>query len=133
MDLLGDFLTDRCVLEPEATVSTGDLYASYTDWAQQAGEKPMSQKALGGHLTERGFDKGRTKQERQWRGIRLRGSLEPEQVTDVTDRRAGDPCSGEFSTNARDGEDYRNQRHRLSPASPAAQEDPPEWVTGATE
>jgi len=124
MDILGDFLADRCVLEPGAAVSAGDLYDSYTDWAQKTGEKPMSQKALGGHLTERGFEKSRSRHQRQWRGIRLRGLAEPESVTEVTDTRVSDPSFQELSTIARDGESYRNQRHQPSLTSPAGQEDP---------
>jgi len=124
MDLLGDFLADRCVLEPDAAVAASDLYASYADWTPKTGEKPMSQKALGAHLTERGFDKTRSRPERQWRGVRLRGSMEP--VTDVTDR---DASPGNFMTTTAREESYRNQRHHPSRVT----DDTPGWVTGATE
>jgi putative DNA primase/helicase len=115
MDLLGDFLADRCVIEQAASVLTGDLYAAYTDWAQNNGEKPMSQKALGGHLTERGFDQTRTKQERLWRGIRLRGPMELE----VTDQGVGDGYSREFSTTRGNRDGFQKTRHHPSSVTDA--------------
>jgi putative DNA primase/helicase len=78
MDLLADFLGDRCIVDPMASVTAADLYAAYLDWAQQAGEKPLSQKALGGYLRERGFEQIRTGALRGWVGLRLREPLEPE-------------------------------------------------------
>ncbi len=81
-------------------------------------------------LTERGFDKTRTRAERQWRGIRLRGSLEPDPVTEVT---GCDPAPRDFSTTPPHGESYRNRRHDPSVASPSDTERLPEWVTGAKE
>ena len=55
-----------------------DLYAAYVDWAEEVGEKVLSQKALGGYLRERGFEPVRTATVRGWVGVRLRGPMEPD-------------------------------------------------------
>ena len=47
MDTLGDFLAERCLLEPRATVTAADLYDAYTDWAKKAGENPDYQDRVG--------------------------------------------------------------------------------------
>jgi putative DNA primase/helicase len=55
-DVLGDFLTECCVLAPGASVGASELYRAYTKWAEENGEKnPLSQTAFGLSLTERGF------------------------------------------------------------------------------
>ena len=60
MDIMADFLTDRCIIAPGATASAKELYAAYTSWAEAIGEKrPLSQTALGIALTERGFERRR--------------------------------------------------------------------------
>lgn len=76
MDPLADFFADRCVLDPAAHVPAADLYSNYTDWAKHAGETPLSQKALAGHLVDRGCIAGKKKGERGWTGLRLRGLLD---------------------------------------------------------
>jgi putative DNA primase/helicase len=76
MDPLGDFFGDRCLLDPAAHVTAADLYSNYTDWAKHAGETPLSQKALAGHLIDRGCIAGKKKGERAWTGLRLRGLLD---------------------------------------------------------
>jgi putative DNA primase/helicase len=58
MDVLADFLAECCIVDTGASVLARDLYNSYTKWAEDNGEKrPLSQRAFGGSLTERGFDR----------------------------------------------------------------------------
>ncbi len=75
MDVLGDFIEDRCVVGGAASVSAKDLYATYHQWCEDSGEKPMTQKAMGLRLAERGFDSARmgNKRTRTWIGIGLMG------------------------------------------------------------
>lgn len=70
MDVLADWLQDRCVIEPDAECYSGDLYQSYKAWCDAAGEKPKSQKWLAMRLSERGFQttKG-SKGKRKWIGV----------------------------------------------------------------
>ena len=56
MDILGEFIASRCVVVPGASVQSSELYKTYTDWAEETGEKrPLSQTAFGISLTQRGF------------------------------------------------------------------------------
>ena len=41
----------------EYTYQAIALYKAYHNWAQSAGEIPLSQKRFGGGMTERGFNK----------------------------------------------------------------------------
>ena len=71
-DPLSDFLADCCITGKTLTATAYDLYAAYLRWAQENGERPLSQKSFGGRLTERGFDHYRTGAKRKWFGLGLR-------------------------------------------------------------
>lgn len=71
MDVLGEFLDSRCVIDSRRSVTAKDLYAAYRGWADEAGERSISQKALGGRLAERGFERVKTRDGWTWRGIAL--------------------------------------------------------------
>lgn len=43
-DLIGEFLRDRCIVHPDAMVSSIHLYYSYKDWAKDAGVRSMNEK-----------------------------------------------------------------------------------------
>jgi len=78
MDILGDFLRDRCVLEPSAQVAAGELFQAYEAWSHSAGEKALSGRAFGLRLKDRGFLPVRIghAQMRGWGGLRLRSLLD---------------------------------------------------------
>lgn len=60
MDVMADFLAERCFLAPGASATAEELYSTYTKWSEDAGEKrPMSQRSFGMALTERGFQRRR--------------------------------------------------------------------------
>jgi putative DNA primase/helicase len=72
MDVLGPFLEECCVIGKVRCVASNDLYAAYTKWCQESGEHPISQKALGERLKERGCVPGKGSQGRRtWRGLGL--------------------------------------------------------------
>jgi putative DNA primase/helicase len=79
-DALAPFLNEQCVTGAEAgadaETSKAALYADYTGWCAQSGEKPMSKVELGKALKERGFTDGRSGEERFWRGILLRAAMD---------------------------------------------------------
>lgn len=78
MDVLGQFITDRCVLEAVAEITSGELYEAYTAWAAQTHEKPLNKKGFGLRLGERdAIEKNDTKAARGWRGLRLRRPDDP--------------------------------------------------------
>jgi putative DNA primase/helicase len=60
MDVLGDFISECCIVTPGASAAATDLYKNYTSWADENGEKrPFSQKVFGITLAERGFERTR--------------------------------------------------------------------------
>jgi putative DNA primase/helicase len=70
-DLLGDFLDDRCTVSARAADTSKHLYDAYRPWCEEAGEKPMTKRAFGMALRERGFEPYRTTTERGYRGVRV--------------------------------------------------------------
>jgi putative DNA primase/helicase len=72
MDVLATFLAECCAVGKGLRVPASELYAAYVGWCGDAGERAMSQRALGAALTERGFTPGRTEAARLWRGLALR-------------------------------------------------------------
>jgi putative DNA primase/helicase len=72
IDVITEFLQERCITGPEKKVSKGDLYAEYAGWCTQMGEQPVNPRAFALALQEQGFTPGRTNAERFWQGIALR-------------------------------------------------------------
>ncbi|MCG6533420.1 MAG: phage/plasmid primase, P4 family [Syntrophales bacterium LBB04] len=71
-DILAAFLSECCVLSPQATATAKDLYQAYTTWCQENGEANETQTSLGKRLAERGFCRVRITGGRiQWKGIGL--------------------------------------------------------------
>ncbi len=53
MDTFSDFIDERCLIDPAASVAAGDLYRTYCQWADSNGEKPLGQRWFGLRLSER--------------------------------------------------------------------------------
>jgi putative DNA primase/helicase len=75
MDVVGAFLADRCVLDPNARVHSTDLYSSYSHWCEKNDERPISPRSLGLRLKELGFKHERTASYRIWLGLDRKGLL----------------------------------------------------------
>ena len=71
-DPLRDWLDGACVLAPEAVTAVADLRSSYENWCEQAGDRPISGRAFGNALRQRGCEPERTANQRAWSGIRLK-------------------------------------------------------------
>jgi putative DNA primase/helicase len=71
MDILKDFLESCCIEKAEAEAKVSDLYAAYVAWCEANGERPLTQRAFGMKLSERGLGQRRTKVARYWVGIGL--------------------------------------------------------------
>jgi putative DNA primase/helicase len=69
MDVLGAFVADRCVLDPDAREKSTDLYSAYSYWCEKNDERPMCPRMLGMRLKERGFKQERTNSYRTWLGL----------------------------------------------------------------
>lgn len=75
-DVLGEFLKARCYINTQARARASELYANYIQWAEENRERhPLSAKAFGARMTERGFVRF-TSNGTFYRGI---GLLAPEQ------------------------------------------------------
>ena len=76
-DAVGRFLAERCIAAAEKRATAGEMYDAYAAWCAATGEEPMSKKAVGQRLGERGFVQGRGSGGiRTWRGIGLGPALE---------------------------------------------------------
>lgn len=72
MDILAQFLDERCIVNPLAKVKAGDLYKAYVEWCEGNGERPLSQRNFGMRLAERGFERRKsTGGLFRWSGIGL--------------------------------------------------------------
>jgi putative DNA primase/helicase len=75
-DVIGQFLDECCVIGEGFTEASGLLYLEYRGWEEKhIGEKPLSIRAWGDILEEKGFPRYRTKSERGHRGLRKRNYL----------------------------------------------------------
>ena len=71
-DTLGDFIEEKCVIDPDESLEAGLLYETFTAWCKANGEEPLSQKSFGTQLHERGFQPIKQKGRRRWAGLHLR-------------------------------------------------------------
>jgi putative DNA primase/helicase len=73
MDVLGDFLADRCFRGERLQVGKDELYKAYQMWSEEAGEKTETKRKFGMLLKERGIEDGRNPErtKRIWKGIGL--------------------------------------------------------------
>lgn len=78
-DILGWFLDERAIVEPNVWVAASELYAAFQAWAKEHGEEVLSAKAFSQALVER---KGIKRQRQGGTGNRgFRGVRLPEPVT----------------------------------------------------
>lgn len=71
MDILADFVTDKCVLGDGEHELNGMLYAGYVEWAKSSGLNPTSHKGFTRAMKLRGFVQSRDDGPKVWSGIRL--------------------------------------------------------------
>jgi P4 family phage/plasmid primase-like protien len=71
MDVMADFIDERCVLGADETEDAGLLYGKFREWSGASGEGAVTQKKFGAQLRERGFEAGKKRGSRCWFGLRL--------------------------------------------------------------
>jgi len=80
MDMLRDFLDEKCLVGPGLSATAADLYKTYSEWAKDAGldkKERLYQRSFGLALGEQGFIKDRgTGGLRLWRGLGLRSPVD---------------------------------------------------------
>lgn len=71
MDIVGQFVEDRCSLTRRAQVTAKALYAAYRKWAEESGEHAVNQRRFGLAMVERGFNKSKERGGIVYHGIEL--------------------------------------------------------------
>jgi len=71
MDILGDWIADCAIEEPDCRTLVRDLYGSYQVWCMESGHHPFSKKRFSQKLDERGFERSKTGEGRNFIGLRL--------------------------------------------------------------
>ncbi|GBU28530.1 hypothetical protein R84B8_02089 [Treponema sp. R8-4-B8] len=71
MDVIGNFIKERCVKDGGITIRIRDLYRAYADWCEENKEHAVSERFFTMRLKEMGFVQGRTAEMRFWTGIGL--------------------------------------------------------------
>jgi len=74
MDIIADFIDERCIVKPYAKAKVSDVYKAYIEWCEVNGEKSLNRRAFGDRLRERGFNsrKGGHDGIYMWEGIGMR-------------------------------------------------------------
>jgi len=117
MDIMADWIAECCVVTPQAQATPSALYASYAQWCEAAGERPLTMKSFSLRLQERGFDAARTSRQRLFKGIGLLASDSGDGLDPVT---GSDGFSGisTYNVNIRD---YAGSpvttRHQVEPVT----------------
>lgn len=71
MDVLGQFLEERCTVRQHAQVTAKALYRAFKVWADQSGEHVVNQTRFGLAMAERGFTRKRTNTGYVYSGLEL--------------------------------------------------------------
>lgn len=70
-DTLGRFVSERCMVNPNAHVKARDLYSAYVQWCNSGGEHAVTEKDFAKSMEVRGQAKARSKTGQIYRGIGL--------------------------------------------------------------
>lgn len=73
MDVVQRFVDERCRVSMMSAVGSTDLYTAYKEWAQNGGERPMTQTRFGRRMGDLGFesDTGGGRGRKQYPGLNL--------------------------------------------------------------
>jgi putative DNA primase/helicase len=72
-DVVGQFLTECCTVDPADRVKASELFGAYRAWSERGAMKVMTQNDFGADMTERGFERF-TNNGTYYRGIGLRAT-----------------------------------------------------------
>ncbi|MDF2800381.1 MAG: phage/plasmid primase, family [Anaerocolumna sp.] len=72
MDTLKDFLEDCCIVNPLARIDNTELWAAYTEWCDENGERgKLGRKTFKSKLESKGIRQERDSRSRYWVGLKL--------------------------------------------------------------
>jgi putative DNA primase/helicase len=74
MDVIGNFLKERCIQRKDVTIRIRELYKAYAyaDWCDDNKEHAVSERFFTMRLKDMGFEQSRTAEARFWTGLALR-------------------------------------------------------------
>jgi putative DNA primase/helicase len=72
MDVIGNFIRERCVQEAGSSIRARELFKCYQDWCDENNEHACSERFLGLRLKELGLEQKRLSDGRYWKGIRVK-------------------------------------------------------------
>lgn len=71
-DIIAEFIEEKCFECADCSITSKELYAAYSEWAIENKEQPISKKAFGRKLEEKGYKHYRSSKGRGWKGIGLK-------------------------------------------------------------
>jgi putative DNA primase/helicase len=72
MDIIGNFIRERCVQGTEGSIRARELFKNYQDWCIDNNEHAVSERFFGLRLKELGFEQKRSNDGRYWQGVQLK-------------------------------------------------------------
>ncbi|GHU68900.1 hypothetical protein FACS189450_00680 [Spirochaetia bacterium] len=72
MDVIGNFIRERCAQGPGASIRARELFKCYQDWCDDNNEHACSERFLGLRLKELGLEQKRLADGRYWKGIMVK-------------------------------------------------------------
>jgi putative DNA primase/helicase len=72
MDVIGNFIKERCVQGPGCSIRARELFKTYQDWCGENNERACSERFLGLRLKELGLEQKRYGDGRYWQGLGVR-------------------------------------------------------------
>jgi putative DNA primase/helicase len=72
MDILGDYLEQRCLITPSIRIRTSLLYSDYERWCEEEHRDPVKHRTFSMRLKERGFKSTHGRTGNYWDGLALR-------------------------------------------------------------
>jgi putative DNA primase/helicase len=71
MDVIGNFIKERCIQSVNFVIRIRELYKAYVDWCDENNEHAVSERFFSGRIKDMGFTQTRTADSRFWSGIGL--------------------------------------------------------------
>jgi putative DNA primase/helicase len=72
MDVVQQFLDERCEAAEGKSVASKDLYAAYSYWSKDYGERVLTHRSFGLEMARRGYAKVKANSQIRWRGLELK-------------------------------------------------------------
>ena len=71
MDVIGNFIRERCLQHPGATIRARELFRVYQQWCEENNEQATSERMFGLRMKELGIAQKRSADGRYWQDLRL--------------------------------------------------------------